>query len=599
MSIALLGQVYEETRRLAIAGSSVAAGDFRLKKLLPSLEQAGAKSPVFGKIAAGVQRVVESDQQNAADALLELGTLISAVQYTQGETGVQGELEPIESKFTGIARTQTSARLLKPLLDALTTTGSGRYEIIRDAYERDLMRDMRLVGPALIALDDTYSEIADFVADNVLPLYGKAIVSELDHQFDPKGKTGHIRRLLLMHRLDAEMARPHVERALEEGSKDMRVAAISCLGASPQDLTFLMEQAKARSKDIRSAALKGLGRNRSSEALATLQECIEGKDLVLAVPALQTSDSPVILASLIHAVRHQSEAILEGKEKDKKKLAPKVSRLILLLKCLLGRTDDGTRDVCTALFSARSQWLAVKSEPGGEDVIDMLAQVLENGSTEMRQLLVDAHAELPPELLSRAFSAALEIGDPEQTFDRFSPYLTKPSANKSRRKGRSEYAQAIAEVFHGMHRGRFGEGDFHTQHQQKLAGLSPRWLDLVVEIGDQDLTMLLARPGHPLIEQALYNIFHNSLASGKSIYDMMHIVELMLRLQHPEAEDAVMASIQKFTKSTYYHFGWFGRLIPKLSKETAVPKLEALLPTLPEKVSAQLIDYVVELKNQR
>ena len=42
MSIAVLTQVYDEARRLAVAGSAVARGDFRLKKLLPPLEQAGA-----------------------------------------------------------------------------------------------------------------------------------------------------------------------------------------------------------------------------------------------------------------------------------------------------------------------------------------------------------------------------------------------------------------------------------------------------------------------------------------------------------------------------------------------------------------------------
>jgi hypothetical protein len=36
MAIPVLNQVYDETRRLAIAGSAVAGGDFRLKKLLPT-----------------------------------------------------------------------------------------------------------------------------------------------------------------------------------------------------------------------------------------------------------------------------------------------------------------------------------------------------------------------------------------------------------------------------------------------------------------------------------------------------------------------------------------------------------------------------------
>ena len=39
MSIPALKQVYDETRRLAIAGSVVASGDFRLKKLVPALEK--------------------------------------------------------------------------------------------------------------------------------------------------------------------------------------------------------------------------------------------------------------------------------------------------------------------------------------------------------------------------------------------------------------------------------------------------------------------------------------------------------------------------------------------------------------------------------
>ena len=52
MSIPVLTQVYDEVRRLSIAGSVVAAGDFRLKKLIPPLEAAGQKAPVFAADAA-------------------------------------------------------------------------------------------------------------------------------------------------------------------------------------------------------------------------------------------------------------------------------------------------------------------------------------------------------------------------------------------------------------------------------------------------------------------------------------------------------------------------------------------------------------------
>ena len=92
--------------------------------------------------------------------------------------------------------------MLKPLLEALSTTGSGRLEIIKDAHERGDVPRLRLVKPALAALDDPYPEIGDFVAEKVLPLYGKAILPELRAKFDHKGRGGHVRRLQLMHELD-------------------------------------------------------------------------------------------------------------------------------------------------------------------------------------------------------------------------------------------------------------------------------------------------------------------------------------------------------------------------------------------------------------
>ena len=60
MSIPVLIEVYDEMRRLAIAGSAVAPGDFRLKKLIPPLEKSGEKAPVFAKVAQAATAVVES-----------------------------------------------------------------------------------------------------------------------------------------------------------------------------------------------------------------------------------------------------------------------------------------------------------------------------------------------------------------------------------------------------------------------------------------------------------------------------------------------------------------------------------------------------------
>ncbi len=113
------------------------------------------------------------------------------------------DLAEIETNDLGPQTSQVSASVLKPLLEALTATGSGRLEIIKDAFERGAFSDLRLVKPALDAIDDTYAEIGEFIAKNVLPLYGKAIVPELKSRFDLKSnKGGQLHRLALMHQLD-------------------------------------------------------------------------------------------------------------------------------------------------------------------------------------------------------------------------------------------------------------------------------------------------------------------------------------------------------------------------------------------------------------
>ena len=131
MSIAVLNQVYDETRRLAIAGSAVAPGDFRLKKLVEPLTKAGQKAPVFAKIALAIEKVVQSNEKSSAEALLELSTLVNAILYTQGETGIDGKLTPIETTDLGPQETPAGANPVTQLLEGLICSGSLHLAIAR------------------------------------------------------------------------------------------------------------------------------------------------------------------------------------------------------------------------------------------------------------------------------------------------------------------------------------------------------------------------------------------------------------------------------------------------------------------------------------
>ncbi|MGE3406790.1 MAG: HEAT repeat domain-containing protein [Pirellulales bacterium] len=599
MSIPVLTQVYDEVRRLAIAGSAVAPGDFRLKKLIAPLEQAGQKAPVFAKLAQAARQLVESTDKTSAEALLELSTLVNAILYTQGETGIKGTLEPVKTVDLGLSVTQTSARVLKPLLEALTSTGSGRMEIIQEAHQRGAFADLRLIKAVIGALDDTYSEIADFVGEQILPMYGQAILPELRARFDPKGRGGNVRRLVLMHKLDPAGTRDTVQRALEEGSKEVKVGAIECLGESPDDVAFLLDQAKSKNKEVRGAALRGLSRSNSPEAVAALRTAFTGKDIGLAIVPLRESQSPELLRAILEAAEAQFNLLLDGKKKDKKEVEQQGERFVSQLECLRDRDDKLTEKFLLACFERREELSAIKGDVSGQDIQERLVATMAAGSKRTKAALAEAHTSLSSRELSDAFRAAWQAWSPAQVYDEFSPYLALPGGKKPKRgdaaEKRAEIVEAVGEDGHwrryfSSSHARAGDGQ-----RQKF---DPRWLDLAVEQQELELVQALAKPGHAAAGEFLAHACAEMLNKLKSPWELSGILGTMIEMQHPAATDLLIAAIAKTTKGTHaYGLYSLGQLIPHLPK-SALPALEALLPTLPDKAVDTLLDYVTQLKNK-
>lgn len=605
MSIVLLNQVYDETRRLAIAGSVVAVGDFRLKKLIEPLTKSGEKAPVFAKVAQAITKVVDSTEKTSAEALLELSTLVNAILYTQGETGIEGKLEPIETTDLGSQESQAGARLLKPLMESLTSTGSGRLEIIRDAFERGTFRDLRLVKPALQALDDTYAEISDFVGKKVLPLYGKAILPELRAKFDIKGKAGHLRRLALMHALDPVGTRETVKKALEEGSKEMKVVAIECLGGEAEDLSFLLEQAKAKAKDVREAALKALAKLDQGDALAALHAAMKGGDLEITVPSIRSNRNPKLFKLLLEQAEAQVDLLKASKEKDKKKLGEQVTRLLNLLECFRGRDDKQTESFLLDCFAKQAELAEIKGEPNGKDILDRLVNVMSTGPLGARQTLLDQHAQLAAEQLPYAFIAARKTLKAPQLFEMFSPYLTaKIDDKKKTRDPAYNKREAIINLIERPWQWRYAtytyqedDGDDSENNQWWGKDLDPRWLDVAVALKRLPLVQTLARPGHKEANDLLAEAFAEKSKKSGEVHDALGLLATMVKNQHPDATSAFMTMLTKNAKNN--NWGWYsyylGPLIPDLPK-SALPQIEEALPKLPDKAIDQLMEHVQALK---
>jgi hypothetical protein len=605
MSIATLVQVYDEVRRLAIAGSSVAPGDFRLKKLIAPLEHAGAKAPVFAKVAQSIQSVIDSTDKTAAAALLELTTLVNAVLYTQGTTGVEGGIDPIPTTDLGLRSTTTSARAIKPLIESLTTTGSGRVEIVKDAIERNLFRDLRLIKPAVGAIDDPYPEIAELIVEKVLPLYGKSILPELRASFDMKSKSmGQQRRLKLMHHLDPAGSRDLVEKSLADGSKEMKVAAIECLGATDADVGYLIEQSKAKSQDVRSAALRAMlsAPSKSADMVKSLLKALDGDDLRLIADAIGTAGIPSIDDAVIERATAQLGVIL--KEKDPKALGPAIQRMIDLVRCTDGSKDAKAEKLLLDCLEKSSVIAKLKADPAGSDLNEVIAFRLSHGSDNMKRQLVSTAADAQ----GRCFDAVLHAAHHTQTAAQFYDLFNSTLLPKSTTRGKNvERSLALLRLLNGQETYLWRTRRYHagvlvyvhdadqSETSQKQPDFDLRWLDLAVERDQTELVCRLARPGHARASQYLVD----QLTKLKDVHEKTPVLRVLIRLGHPAALDALIDLIKSVSRSTtYYYSTYMLRMLVADLPKSALPRIEALVAELPEKFVDSIIDGIAALRTK-
>lgn len=266
MALSLLKELQERLHACAIAGLNVIGEDFRLTRALEQLAQAQASSPVLARIYQLAAPLADPACDGKASALLDAITLVDAVVLTQAGCGVQGELEPIAVNCPGV---DSGARYseLSALYTALTTRGSGRYEILRTALEENLpaLRDFRLMEALAGALGDSYSDIAELAA-RILSTMPQA-VPLLKRGLDPASKKKDmVRRVDVIQAAAGARENALYLHLAEEGSTAIREAAVRALRHDPDNIPLLIAYAGKGKGGVRSAALEALSQMRGDQA---------------------------------------------------------------------------------------------------------------------------------------------------------------------------------------------------------------------------------------------------------------------------------------------------------------------------------------------
>ncbi|MCM3698773.1 HEAT repeat domain-containing protein [Paenibacillus macerans] len=513
MSQALLFELNEEIRRLYIAGSDLASGDFRLKRLLPSFQQLGERAPVFKKLAAGIESLIAGDSgADSARRLQDINLLLQSVLRTQGKGSAEGETAPLKNKPVSL-KTFASYRKLSAVRQALTTRGGGRHEIIVEAFREGLFQDLRLLPFAIEALNDPYVEIADFAMTDILPCYGSAIVPYLTRSFEPAGGKLEARKLTVIASNGGEQALPVIYEAAISGSDEVRTTAIRLLAGHAEYEQALLDFSRDKKKSIREAAYQALADSDWASAAERLYEASKGKDSELVGPALNRSQSERLngwlardFAELVQSV----EAGVADKEKMQEismlarryfwalhhKTIPELEQIFL--RVLRNYAHYAYTLGWTFLTNEAMQYITKAGSAEGHELVRAAVKIemKKTAGTNMyvRETFVKAQSALPPERLYEEYAGILQ--------DRLNASAISKSAN---------YAKQLLETMEGLVvNRRYQEMTPVWTNERRnyvyrldmpapeeiAANWDPRWLDHFIALDHLALASAFARPGH-------------------------------------------------------------------------------------------------------
>ena len=279
-----LYDLQQELNRLFIAGSKFAKNDPRLQKYIPILKKLGEKAPVFNKLAQEVEALLQVESQQSAEKLLSVSTLLYSVLYTQGVTIQAEATKALQEPNVSIADVNTtySYLQLKPVLQALTQSNSGRLEVLKDAFERGICKDSRTFGYLSYALADKYTELADYVLQTIIPTCGQAMLPFLLSDFRLEDKTENVRRLRLLYQLKYAQMDSLTDKIFSESLPNLQAEAISIIAERKDTQTedLIMSLTGDKNKLVREASYKALAildTQRSIDKLLALYETNKAK----------------------------------------------------------------------------------------------------------------------------------------------------------------------------------------------------------------------------------------------------------------------------------------------------------------------------------
>ena len=573
--------------RLLAAGGSNAAADEGLRQRAKALRALGAKVPALVPIAAASERVARSDAGAAPRALLDLLLVVRQVQAGLATAGVAGPLVPVEP--SGPWTTTASGREVAEVAAVMAKAGSGIVEALKDAVDRRVLPDLRLLGRLLKLLEGS-AVVAEAVAEEVLPAFGAAVVPELRRglfgQDEPRASDGL--RLLAIGKIDpglgVELSRqalagegavkrrgmPTVRRALEllaeHAPEEAERIALELL--APKSGTELRAAVFATLGGMSSAALEAL----IAALLGDEEGWIRASTALMGLPHPGTTDRLIREIEAARARVEAGRAAAKGKGEDKgraraatKVPGPRDAEVPRLLRLIHAVEYRGDRRAAGAL-------VPLLNDPAAdvrEAAVKALTEVGEPEHLEAAAALLDDE-----DCWRAAVRAAWRL-PPAACYERLAPLCAALATVRGAARDR---AYAVVELFDEEmgRRRRAGDDPCGSGGQAQFGSgrtvLDPRWVELLGRLFDgprrDEVALALAVAGGRAVVPRLIGALGPSLEQGSA-----RVSQALVYLKAREA----VAPLLDLAASRPKTFSLSDTVLRDLCRPSDLPALEALL----------------------
>ena len=393
----------------------------------------------------------------------------------------------VQESLASSTKPLASAKELQQVLKDLNSASAGRIERIKGAFNRGILNDVRLRQALIDSIDSRNIDLADFIAEQVLPTLEPLVLSDVKSKLNLKGKLAHGRRLRLIYKIAPVEGKPLVRQAIESGSVEVKTAAIACLEDNDEDWPLLLQAFHSDIESLRVAARRTLCCLRSGRAIELQLSALESDEVVLVLDSYLQNPVPSVVSKARQIVRRKISALIDSANGEyKNQTDPKLDAQLKIAASI--EDDDAAKLLIECLRAANKMSDHSSHIYDFESVaFDCLSVKFERGT----EILIQNRDVIPVSYLGQLFCIAKTRLKPAALFDAFSGYLRESNAPGDSRANRSYrlIVYAISKLDGAA------VGDYQSRLYENR-DLDHRWLDVALEESLHRAIMSLLIPGH-------------------------------------------------------------------------------------------------------